>query len=183
MERSETIALLHRYVQGDGLRKHCLATGAIMKSAAGLFSGDPARWEEIGILHDIDFEYVNGDMQRHGADGAILLKTAGIPEEICETVRCHNHLLFSGSYEKPVDIVLQAADSVSGLIIACALVKGGRLSDVSVRTLVKKAKERSFAAGCDRARIALIEPLMEIPVFYGHTLNGMMEIRSELGFL
>ena len=68
-----------------------------------------------------------------------------------------------------------------GLIIACALVKGGKLSEVSVKTITKKAKEKSFAAGCDRNRIALIAPIMEIPVFYEHALRGMMEIRSELG--
>jgi predicted hydrolase (HD superfamily) len=80
-----------------------------------------------------------------------------------------------------VEITLQAADSASGLIIACALVKGGRLSEVSVKTITKKAKEKSFAAGCDRNRIALIMPLMEIPLFYEYALSGMMEIRRELG--
>jgi putative nucleotidyltransferase with HDIG domain len=180
MERSASIALLHQYVHGDALIKHCLATGAIMKTVAGFFSQDPARWEEIGILHDIDFEKVNGDMQQHGIIGARLLKSAGIPEDIGEIVEHHNHLL-TGSYERPVEIVLQAADSVSGLIIACALVKGGRLSEVSVKTITKKAKEKSFAAGCDRDRIALIGPLMEVPVFYQCALAGMMEIHTELG--
>jgi len=56
MERQATIALLRRYVHGDALIKHCLATGAVMKAVAGFFPQDPARWEEIGILHDIDFE-------------------------------------------------------------------------------------------------------------------------------
>jgi len=181
MERSAALALLHQYVNGDGLTKHCLATGAIMKSVAGFFSQDPARWEEIGILHDIDFEYVKEDMRQHGTVGAQLLKNAGAPDETGEIVRKHNHFLHPGSYESPVEITLQAADSASGLIIACALVKGGRLSDVSVKTIMKKAKEKSFAAGCDRNRIALIAPLMEIPAFYEYALTGMMEIRTELG--
>ncbi|HSQ94092.1 MAG TPA: HDIG domain-containing protein [Methanoregula sp.] len=181
MERSAAIALLHRYVHGEALVRHCLATGAIMKSVAGVLSEDSARWEEIGILHDIDFEYVNGDMQQHGAVGAQLLKTAGVPDDSCEIIRRHNHFLHTGTYETPVEITLQAADSASGLILACGLVKGGRLSDVSVRTITKKAREKSFAAGCDRNRIALIAPLMEIPVFYEHALAGMMEIRTDLG--
>jgi len=183
MERSAAVALLHRYVQGDGLTRHCLATGAIMKSVAGFFSQDPARWEEIGILHDIDFEYVKEDMQQHGTVGAQLLKSAGVPGDMGEIVRRHNHFLHTGTYESPVEITLQAADSASGLIIACALVKGGRLSDISVKTITKKAKERSFAAGCDRSRIALIAPLMEIPKFYEYALAGMMEIRTELGLV
>ena len=70
-----------------------------MKSVAGFFSQDPARWEEIGILHDIDFEYVKEDMQQHGIVGAQLLKSAGIPDDTCEIVRRHNHFLHSGTYE------------------------------------------------------------------------------------
>ena len=181
MDRAEDIGLLKRYVHEDSLLKHCYATGAIMKAVAPVFSGDPKIWEEIGILHDIDFEQIQGDMQKHGLAGAELLKAAGIPEDICEPVRRHNHFLFTGTYERPVDIALQAADSASGLIIACAMVKGRQLSEVSVKTITKKAKEKSFAAGCDRNRIALIAPLMEIPVFYDHALRGMMEIRSDLG--
>jgi uncharacterized protein len=181
MDRAEEIGLLKLHVHEDSLLKHCYATGAIMKAVAPVFSGDPAVWEEIGILHDIDFEEVHGDMQKHGIAGADIPKAAGIPSEICEPIRRHNHFLFSGTYERPVDIALQAADSASGLIIACAMVKGRQLSEVSVKTITKKAKEKSFAAGCDRDRIAPIAPIMEVPVFYDHALRGMMEIRSELG--
>jgi predicted hydrolase (HD superfamily) len=61
------------------------------------------------------------------------------------------------------------------------LVKGSGLSEVSVKTVTKKAKEKSFAAGCDRNHITLITPIMEIPVFYEYALAGMREIRTELG--
>jgi putative nucleotidyltransferase with HDIG domain len=181
MERPAAITLLHQHVCGDALIKHCLATGAIMKAVAGYFSQDPARWKVIGILHDIDFECVKGDMQQHGIIGAKLLKNAGIPDDIREVVKRHNHFLYTGSHEMAVEIALQAADSASGLIIACALVKGGHITDVSVKTITKKSKEKSFAAGCDRSRIALIAPLMEIPVFYEYALAGMAGIRTELG--
>lgn len=181
MQRSAAIALLRQHVHGDALVKHCLATGAVMKAVAGPLGGDPARWEEIGLLHDIDFEQVTGDMQKHGAAGARLLKDTGVPDDICGVIAGHNHFLHTAPYETPVEIALQAADSASGLITACALVKGGRLSDVTVKTITKKAKEKAFAAGCDRNRIALISPLMEVSVFYGHALAGLMEIRTELG--
>jgi putative nucleotidyltransferase with HDIG domain len=181
MERPAAIMLLRQYVQEESLIKHCLATGAIMKAVAGFFSEDPVRWEGMGILHDIDFEYVKGDMQQHGVVGAQLLKTAGVPDDICETVKCHNHFLHTIPYDRPEEVALQAADSASGLVIACALVKGGRLSDVTTKTITKKAKEKSFAAGCDRNRIALIARYMEVPVFYGYALAGMMEIRTDLG--
>jgi hypothetical protein len=100
---------------------------------------------------------------------------------MARVIQRHNHHLFPGTYEKPIEIALQAADSASGLVIACALLKGGRLSDVTVKTVTKKAKEKSFAAGCDRDRIALIEPILVLPEFYAVAISGMMEIRKDLG--
>ncbi len=181
MDRDAAIGLLRQHVHEESLVKHCLATGAIMKAVSVSLGGEPAAWEEIGILHDIDFEEIGGDMQRHGITGAAILRSAGINEEIAGIVASHNHFIHTAPYESPVEIALQAADSASGLIIACALVKGANLSDVSVKTITKKAKEKSFAAGCDRNRIALIAPLMDLLVFYDHALRGMIEVRSELG--
>jgi uncharacterized protein len=181
MERSAAIALLSRYVREPGLTKHCLATGAVMKALAGHLGGDPARWETIGILHDVDFELIGGDMEQHGIKGERILLGEGIDPVIAAVVKRHNHHLFAGTYTEPVDIALQAADSASGLITACALVKGGSLSDVTVKTVTKKAKEKSFAAGCDRSRIAIIEPLLPLPEFYQAALGGLLEIRGELG--
>lgn len=181
MERSAAILLLSRYVREPGLIKHCLATGAVMKALAGRLGGDPERWETIGILHDIDFDLIGGDMEQHGIKGEEILLGEGIEPAIAAVVKNHNHHLFGGTYTEPVDIALQAADSASGLVTACALVKGGRLSEVTVKTVSKKSKEKSFAAGCDRSRIALIEPLLPLPEFYTLAIGGLMEIRGELG--
>mgnify|MGYP001298842499 CR=1 FL=1 len=80
----------------------------------------------------------------------------------------------------PVEIVIRVAECASGLKITCALVKGGLLFAVSVKTVTRKATEKSFAAGCNRNRIALIAPLMEITAFWEYALTGMIEIRAEL---
>ena len=181
MERSAAIALLSVYVHEDGLKKHCLATGAVMKALAARLGEDADLWETIGILHDIDFELIHGDMQQHGTRGAEILREHGIDPDLFRIVQRHNHLLFSGTYDRPVEIALQASDSASGLVIACALVKGGRLSDVTVKTVTKKAKEKAFAAGCDRSRIALIASVLALPEFYAVALDGLMGIRGELG--
>jgi len=181
MERSAAVALLDQYVHDPGLKKHCLATGAVMKELAVCLGGDTVSWETIGILHDIDFELIRGDMQIHGIKGAEILTAAGIDPWLVRIIRQHNHHLFSGNYEQPVEIALQAADSASGLVIACALVKGGRLSEVSAKTVTKKAKEKSFAAGCDRNRIALIEPLLPVTEFYTVAIAGLLKVREELG--
>ena len=121
--------------------------------------------------------------RRHGpprTGGAEILIREGIDGELAEIIQRHNHVLYRGTYERPVEIVLQAADSVSGLVIACALVKGGKISDVTPKTVGKKAKEKGFAAGCDRERIGLIHAVMDPAVFYDLAIQGLREIRSEL---
>ncbi|MFZ1898727.1 phosphohydrolase [Methanoregula sp.] len=114
--------------------------------------------EAASLLHNINFELARGDMQLHGAKGAEILMEQGTDPDLAFIVWRYNHHLSLGTYEKPTGIALQAADSASGLMIVRALVKGGRYSGVTGTTLTKKAKEKLFAAGCDRGRIALIAP-------------------------
>lgn len=152
MNRKNALDLLKKHVENENLIKHCIATAAIMKKVAEELREDATEWELIGILHDIDYEVVSGNMEKHGLVGAEILKENGADEYIVEVVRRHNHLLF-GNYEKPVEVTLQAADSVSGLIIACALVKKGKLTEVTPKSVKKKFKEKSFAAGCDLSLI------------------------------
>ena len=152
-----------------------------MKGLAKELGEDSELWELIGILHDIDYEEINEDMSVHGIRGAEILQAAGVPAEISEPVRKHNHLIFGGTYTEKVDICLQTADSVSGLIIACAKVKGGCVSDVAVKSVAKKYKTPSFAAGCDRARIASTDSLIEREKMYELAIREIVEIKESLG--
>ncbi|MCE5339039.1 MAG: HD domain-containing protein [Methanomicrobiaceae archaeon] len=156
MERDEALALLRRYVASPSHIAHSHATAGIMRKVAEHLGEDADTWEVIGLLHDIDYDVIGGDMDRHGIEGHRILIENDVPEEIADVVRRHNHMLFSG-YDRPVETALQAADSASGLIIACALVKGGAVSEVTPRTVMKKFKEKPFAAGCERHRIQMIE--------------------------
>ncbi|MDO9540390.1 MAG: HDIG domain-containing protein [Methanocalculus sp.] len=175
MVPDDPLTLLNEYVRSETLIEHCVATGAIMRSIAPHLSGDPDLWEVIGILHDIDYEVVEGDMERHGVDGEQILLKMGVSIEIAEAVRKHNHHLFSG-HTTPLDLTLQAADSISGLIIACALVKGGAIDEVTAKTVKKKMKDKGFAAGCDRERIRAIEPLMNLDTFITAAISGVSSV-------
>ena len=180
MEREEAIDLLRRYLTSQSHIVHSHATAAIMRKVAEHLGEDADKWEIIGLLHDIDYDLVDGEMERHGIEGYRILIENGVPRDIAEIVRRHNHMLTSG-YERPIEVALQAADSASGLIIACALVKGGAIDDVTPRTVMKKFKEKSFAAGCERERILMIESLMDIGTFYHLAIEGLKEARADLG--
>ncbi len=176
----QAIELLREYVKNENLVKHCIATAAIMKGLAKRLGENEEKWELIGLLHDIDYEVVNEDMNRHGIVGSEILREKGFDEEICEAVKRHNHFLFEP--EKSVEIALQAADNLSGLIVACALVKGRNLGNVTPKTVKKKFKEKSFASGCNRERIKMIEKLgISLEEFYQIAIDSMLEVRNELG--
>jgi len=183
MQRNEALTLLKIYVTSKSLINHCCATAAVMKMAAGYLGEDTEMWETIGILHDIDFEQVGEDMTRHGIEAELILASHDIDPALITIIREHNHLLHEGAYETPVEITLQASDSISGLVIACALVKGGKISDVTPKTVQKKMKNKGFAAGCERDRIRLIESLIPLPEFYALAIKGITEIREELGLI
>ena len=180
MDRSEALELLKKYIKNDKLIKHCIATSAIMKELAKELGEDEKRWELLGLLHDIDYELVEGDMNRHGIVGADILKQHGFDDEFCETIKRHNYYLFKA--EKPVDIALQSADNISGLIIACALVKGKKITAVTPKTVREKFKEKSFARGCNRDIIKRIEELgVDLERFYEIAIKALKEVKDELG--
>lgn len=178
---AESLALLQDHVTSESLRGHCLATAAVMKGFASELHEDTELWETIGILHDIDFEEIHEDMNLHGIRGAEILTNAGVPLEITEPIRRHNHMLFGGDYTTKVEICLQVADSVSGLVIACAYVKGGKITDVTPKTVSKKYKAASFAAGCDRSRIALGDELIPRDRMYEIAISEITRISEQLG--
>ena len=180
MDREDALALLREYVSGEALIAHSLATGAIMRRVGPYLGEDAVIWELIGILHDIDYELVEGDMARHGVMGGQILRERGVDDAIAGAAERHNHTLF-GPYTSPVEIALQASDSISGLVIACALVKGGKITEVTPKTVKKKMKEKAFAAGCDRDRIRLIEPLVDLPTFYQLAIDGLAGVKGEIG--
>lgn len=152
-----------------------------MKGLAKELGQDDHLWELIGILHDIDFEEIDENMEKHGLAGYDILHAAGIGDDIAEPVRRHNHMIFGGEYTTPVDICLQTADSVSGLIIACAYVKGGKITDVTPKTVTKKYKAASFAAGCDRNRIAMADALIPRERMYEIAIAEITAVKDELG--
>ena len=185
MKREEALKLLRKYLKDEKLVKHCIATGAIMRMLARELGENEERWEVVGILHDIDYEVVEKDMKRHGSEGERILLKEGVEEGIARVVGRHNHFALGigiEEYEEPIEIALQCADNLSGLVIACALVKGGKLSEVSVKTVKKKFKEKCFAAGCLRENIRLVEKLgIQLERAFELAIEGMLSVKDELG--
>ncbi|MEM1642283.1 MAG: HDIG domain-containing protein [Desulfurococcaceae archaeon] len=184
--RGEALSILRMYLRDEKIVKHCIAVEAIMRAVAGRLGEDEELWGLIGLLHDVDYDYVNRDGSKHGLGALEILSNTGLPREALEAIAGHNeHNGFKVENEKAQRILhaLRAADHASGLIIATALVMPNKkLSEVKLETLLRKFKAKDFARGVDRSRIKEIEHLgIGLEEFLSLSLQALQEIASELG--
>ncbi len=181
IDRGSALSLIKEYIKSDKLFKHMLAVEAIMKKLAERLGEDVELWGLTGLLHDLDYELTGGDLNVHGLKTIEILKNK-LPEEALEAIKCHNENLGFEAKTK-LALALRAADHVSGLVIATALVMPNKkLCEVKVKSLKKKFKQKDFARGVDRAKILLCEKLgIDLGEFLELSLSALKDIADELG--
>ena len=181
-ERSEALLLLKEHIKADNLGKHCVASEFIMRALARHFGEDETLWGLAGLFHDIDLEEVQDDMSRHALVGSQLLEKLGFPAEGVNAVRRHNDEL-GEPMETRLDYALSAAETITGLVVATALVYPSKnVADVKVKSITKRMKEKRFAANVSRERILLCEKIgFPLPDFVTLALSAMKEGAEELG--
>lgn len=185
ISKDEALRLLLTYLKDEKMVKHCLAVGAIMRALARRLGENPDLWELIGLLHDIDYDYVGRDMNRHGLD-ALRILGGVLPRDAVEAIASHNeHNGYKPDSEMAVRLshALRASDHLAGLIIATALVMPNkRIAEVKVETLMRKFKSKDFARGVNRNRIKEVEKLgVTLEEFFNLGLAALSEIATELG--
>ncbi len=151
MNRNDALALLFEYTKGDSLRKHALAVEAAMRACAKKYGEDEETWGIVGILHDFDYERFP-EFPDHPTKGSEILKEKGYPEEIRRTILSHVPQM-NVPRDTPMSKALFACDELSGFIIACALVRPNRLSDLEASSVRKKLKDKAFARTVSREDI------------------------------
>jgi len=182
MERGDALKLLEENLKNKNLVKHCLAVGAIMKALAKRLGEDEKKWEMVGILHDLDYEKTMNDFEKHGILTAEILKDK-LDEESLHAIKAHNFEHTKVEPKTKMDFALIAADSISGLIVAAALVMPNKkLEEVKVETILKKFKQKDFARKIDRNRILFCEKIgLSLEEFAKLSLEALKEISEELG--
>lgn len=153
-DREAAWKLLCEWTKSEPLRKHALGVEAAMRAYARKLGGDEELWAVTGLLHDLDYER-HPTKEEHPFKGVEALREAGYPEEVLQAIL--GHASYSGvPRESLMAKALFAVDELSGFIVAVALVRPSKkLDDVTVKSVKKKLKEKSFAKGCDRDEIAL----------------------------
>jgi putative nucleotidyltransferase with HDIG domain len=181
ISHEEAMKLLSQYLQDEKLHFHSYAVEAIMKQLAKKLSKDEELWSLIGLLHDLDFEYTQNNPEKHTKITSEILSGL-IPEIGINAIQGHNYIHTDYLPTSELDKALLAADAVSGLIIATALVMPNKkLSEVKEKTLQKKYADSSFAKGCDRDRIAMCEDIgIPLEEFLQLSLIALQQIPSKL---
>ena len=148
-DRASAMALFEKYNQNPRLKVHALCVEATMRHFARKAGEDEEKWGLIGLVHDLDYEQWP---ERHCARSAELLSEAGWPDEWIHAVVSHGYGICSDV--EPVvhmEKVLFAIDELTGLVYAVALMRPSRsIHDVEVPSVMKKWKDKRFAAGVDR---------------------------------
>lgn len=150
-DRDEAVALLEEWVDNEGLRKHMYAVEAAVRHYARMRGEDEDLWGLAGLLHDLDWEK---HPDQHPLKAVEHLREAGYPEEVLHAILAHRPDFTGVEPETELDKVLFACDEISGLVVASCLVRPNGIDDLKPKSVVKKIKDRTFAAGVDRDQVA-----------------------------
>ena len=183
MKREEALILLLEYVKNENLRKHCLASEAVLRAAAKTLGENEERWALAGLLHDLDSELVNANPKIHGLETARILEEKGFDNEIIEAIKLHNEEATGLPRTTVFHHALSAGETITGLITATTLVyPDKKLASVKAKSIRKRMKEKNFAASVDRDKIRECEQAgIPLDEFIDLSLEAMRGISEDLG--
>lgn len=180
ISRDEAYSLVVDKIGVNNLLKHILSVEAGMRQLADYFGEDVDYWGLTGLLHDLDYNETKNDEARHSYLTAEWLKPYNLPQDIIHAIIAHpGHI----SCESRMDWALYAVDPATGFIVACALMHPSkRLEAIDGKFMLKRFKEKRFAAGASRENMAACSEIgLELEQFLLMVREGMLSITKQLG--
>jgi putative nucleotidyltransferase with HDIG domain len=179
--REQAWDTLTRHTKSEALLRHALAVEASVRWYARYFGEDEEPWGVAALLHDFDYE-IHPTLDKHPQDGAAILREEGYPEETIDAVLSHaEHLAM------PRDTRLKkslfACDELSGFVHACGLVRPDGIATLEPRSVLKKLRQPSFAAGVHRDEVYAGAELLELELdaHIANVIEAMRPIAPQLG--
>jgi putative nucleotidyltransferase with HDIG domain len=172
---------LTRYTKSQALLRHALAVEAGLRFYARELGEDEELWAAVALLHDFDYE-LHPSLDEHPQDGAPILREEGWPEEVVEAVLSHaEHLGLPR--DTPLKRALFACDELAGFVHACGLVRPDGIETLEPRSVKKKLKQPSFAAGVHRDEVYAGAELLglELDDHIRNVVTALRPIAGELG--
>jgi len=179
-DRTDAVALLEEWVDNEGLRKHMYAVEAAVRHYARLRGGDEDLWGLAGLLHDLDWEK---HPDRHPLEAVEHLRSLGYPEEVLHAILAHRSEFTGVEPESELDRVLLACDELAGLVYAACLVRPNGIDDLEPKSVIKKLKDKTFAAGVSRDEVQRGVELIgvERAEHIRNVIEGLRQVAAELG--
>lgn len=181
INREQALELLHQYIRNERMIFHSLASEAVMRSLARRLGRDEEKWGLAGLLHDLDVEVTNADPYTHGLETARILSGMGVDEDVVEAIKLHNEMATSQPRTEEFHHALAAGETITGLVLATSLVyPDKRIASVKPKSVVKRMKEKAFAASVKRENIMECE-LIGVPLdeFAELAINAMAGLEGQ----
>jgi len=179
--RDEALTLLKEFNHTSSLVKHALAVEGVMRYMARKRGEDEEKWGNIGLVHDLDYERYP---EQHCKKTKEILTERGWPEDYIHAIMSHGWGLVTDiKPEDEMEKVLYAIDELTGLIVATALVRPSKsVLDMKVKSVKKKWKDKSFAAGVNREVIQKGAQMLgvELDDLFSDTIMAMREVAEAI---
>lgn len=174
--------LLKQNINNPRMIAHCQASEAVLRALARRFGENEEVWGIAGLLHDIDTEETKGDSKQHGLKGTEMLKSEELPDEVLDAILMHNEKASGLKRTTLFQHALAAGETITGLIFAVALVyPDKKISSVKTKSVVKRMKEKAFAASVNRETIMECETIgIPIDEFVGLAIDALNPIDNIL---
>lgn len=189
LNKNQADQLVNQYITNPITKYHLLESEVIMRVLAERFGENIEEWGIIGLLHDIDWDLTKDNPKEHLVKAPEILKQAGASDELINTIVSHGYgqSACGASQDKErqtkLEHALAAAETVTGLIVASALVQPDKkLASVAEQSLMKKFKNKSFAANCNRDIIMECEKIgLTLDEFLNLSLKALQAISEKIG--
>ena len=178
----EALALFKEFNKSDSLLKHAYSVEGVMRYIARKKGEDEEKWGIVGLMHDLDYERFP---EQHCQKSPEILKERGWAEEYIRAIASHGWGICSDvEPQTEMEKTLYAIDELTGLITAAAIIRPSRsVADLEVKSVMKKWKDKSFAAGVNRSVIEKGTEMLgvELRDLIADVILGMREVADRIG--
>lgn len=189
--REQAFELIKKYNSSEQDLNHYFESEAVMRELAehlGLGKEEIEYWGMLGLLHDVDWGITKENVSNHLTKMPSILKEAGFDAEFINIILSHGygfdelpHLKGKERKER-IEHALSASETVTGLVHSYALMRGKKISDMKAKGLMKKYKDKTFAAKVDRNIIKEIEEIgLNLEEFFEIAIRGIQKIKEQVG--
>ena len=178
MQRSEAKALLESMTQSPSLLRHMRTVELVMEAYAEKLGENKNDWAIAGLLHDADYEAFP---DKHPNVIVEKLRLLG-EESIAHAISAH-YTHWNVPYDSLLDKALLACDELTGFIVACCQVRPDGIGNLETKSVVKKLKDKGFAAKVDRNEVFKGTGLFGIDLdqHIAFLIETLKKHRTELG--